>query len=833
MEARPSPERPGWTAPTGAPPSPPSSGRLAGARLGPYVITGSLGEGGMGVVYAAHHTELDRPAALKILRRGGTPHARARLRREAQTIARLDHPGIVRVYDVGETPDGLPYIAMELVAGTDLGTILDRGAISLDDRLRAVAEAARALHFAHERQVIHRDVKPANLLLTADGLVKVLDFGIGKQLDGDTVTRLTATGVLLGTIAYMAPEQVRDDATADARTDVYALGATLYEAVSRRPPIDDDNPARAVYAILSQTPPPPSTVAPAGTFDAPDAPSASAVDAVCARALAKDPDDRYESAEALADEIDRIRAGKPPRTTTILRPRRRRRPVGALLGALLIAAASFGGGTVFGRLTAPAGEVAVDPGDGRDGAVGPTPSPPPPPPLAPDPAANATTTADQQEAADAAQLAALLPDLEAAAAQSNFLELLAVYRRLDAAGDFDRLERVLETIDTRRRIILILTAVLHASGSVDEAGLERAKEILDRNIVIATAEANAPKGLPAAAQAYHAAGRVVLGIISEVLEGDPVRGREWLTDPARHPNIMVGIPTGGESIARSLVFASLGAHGAGALLIVVEARLVAALAIRGSDAPVSRMPVADPDRYLTDPRALVDLVADYESRIDRAKVSPPLLARIDASLARLAERANRIAGGTVLLDGDGITRVALRAEPPSAWDVTDEGHLTVSLRPEVNAPWSAAEVHLDIGRFPERFTAIEIEAVGADASPMLAFEMIWSGDRSSSVIILDDDVRNSPASIPKGFFDGAWSLASRLRSGAVPAAVGGRRTYALRISGDRRRVSFLVDGETKFAPELALGPGEVDGWDLRIYVPPPTAVATIRLQRRD
>ncbi len=274
-------------------------------RIGRYRIVGELGRGGMGVVYRAVDDALGRPVAVKMLLAENDPTgtARARFRREAETIARLRHPGILGVHEWGEA-GGRPYLAMDLVDGQTLEDAL--GAISLDAAVAVVRDAARAVHHAHGQGIIHRDLKPANVMLErVGGRALVMDFGIARVLDART--RLTKTGAMMGTPYYMPPEQLGggEERSVDARSDVYALGGTLYHAIAERPPFSGAGADYNLFAaIISKMPDPPSRSRRDGEADA-------ALDAVCLRAMAKDPGDRYPSAEAFAADLDRWLHGDP------------------------------------------------------------------------------------------------------------------------------------------------------------------------------------------------------------------------------------------------------------------------------------------------------------------------------------------------------------------------------------------------------------------------------------------------------------------------------------------------------------------------------------------
>ena len=229
---------------------------VSGTSIGPYVVERKLAQGGMSVLFLAHDTQLDRPVALKMLAEEVATHAtRARMLREARTLAAVDHPGIVRIYGAGEH-EGKPWIAMELVRGTDLKRLLsERGVVTPARALRWVLQATDALAAAHDVGVVHRDLKPSNLLLTHDDRVKVVDFGVAKRRveasgSGDV---LTSQGEVLGTPAYLSPEQL-EHGLADERSDVWGLGCVLYELCIGVPPFGRANSAATTAAILRDEP---------------------------------------------------------------------------------------------------------------------------------------------------------------------------------------------------------------------------------------------------------------------------------------------------------------------------------------------------------------------------------------------------------------------------------------------------------------------------------------------------------------------------------------------------------------------------------------------------
>lgn len=263
-----------------------------GATFADHIIRGVAGRGGMGVVYRAVHLALKREVALKVI--GGelsaSPEFRTRFQRECETAASLQHPRVVPIYHAGEE-DGQLYVTMRFVEGTDLSrALMARGRLPIDDALRIVKHVADGLQAAHAAGLVHRDVKPANILLDADGSALLGDFGLTKHVGDDPLTR---EGVFVGTLDYAAPEQF-DAGTVDARTDVYALGCVLYQALSGRVPYPAESDAAKMYAHL-QAPPPRLDVL---TDDV-----GPVLSEIVARAMAKDPADRFQDAGELAAAI--------------------------------------------------------------------------------------------------------------------------------------------------------------------------------------------------------------------------------------------------------------------------------------------------------------------------------------------------------------------------------------------------------------------------------------------------------------------------------------------------------------------------------------------------
>ena len=270
---------------------------------GRYELQRRVGRGGMAEVYLARDRLLDRLVAIKILfpEFATDPSFVARFRREAQNAANLNHPSIVGVYDWGKER-GTYYIVMEYVDGKSISDILRTdGPIEAKRAATIAADVAGALGFAHRKGVVHRDVKPGNILITDAGDVKVADFGIARALTASVEENLTQTGSVMGTATYFSPEQAQGKAV-DARTDLYSLGVVLYEMVAGKPPFAGDSPVAIAYKHV-QEPPPPLTDA------APGVPAAYA--AITAKALAKAPEDRYDDGVAMRADLLRFRDGRP------------------------------------------------------------------------------------------------------------------------------------------------------------------------------------------------------------------------------------------------------------------------------------------------------------------------------------------------------------------------------------------------------------------------------------------------------------------------------------------------------------------------------------------
>jgi TolB-like protein len=302
---------------------------VIGTTISHYRIVEQLGGGGMGVVYKAEDLRLGRTVALKFLAPQLSQDADAvtRFRNEARAASALDHPGICTIHSIEEAPDGRLFIAMAFCEGETLKHRLESGPLPLADALRIARQAADALSQAHARGIVHRDIKPANLMLTPTGDVKIVDFGVAKLADAPA---MTTTGAWVGTPAYMSPEQAASGVV-DARTDLWALGAVLFEMLTGRPPFRGDNAPAIVSSILYDDPPPLDTLRP-GT--------PSAVTGIVRRLLAKDRGARYATAAELSEDLRAVQHIASGDTVATFAPRRRPawRPVAIAAGVSLVVA---------------------------------------------------------------------------------------------------------------------------------------------------------------------------------------------------------------------------------------------------------------------------------------------------------------------------------------------------------------------------------------------------------------------------------------------------------------------------------------------------------------
>ena len=264
------------------------------SKLGKYEIEAELGSGGMGVVYRAIDTRLGRPVALKTMSPTvlGNPEVLKRFYREAQAAGQLHHPNIVTIYDIDEA-DGIPFIAMELLEGEDLEKVIaERRDLPLHRRLDIIVQTCRGLHYAHEHGVVHRDMKPGNIVVQPKGLVKIVDFGIARV----GATTLTRTGAVMGTVMYMSPEQIRGHAV-DARSDIFAVGVILYELLTFRSPFPGEDIPAILFKIVHEPPEPVSLHLPQCPAD---------LELIALRALEKERDQRYQTADEMAIELQSL-----------------------------------------------------------------------------------------------------------------------------------------------------------------------------------------------------------------------------------------------------------------------------------------------------------------------------------------------------------------------------------------------------------------------------------------------------------------------------------------------------------------------------------------------
>ncbi|GAB3009554.1 Stk1 family PASTA domain-containing Ser/Thr kinase [Mycobacterium bourgelatii] len=284
-----------------------------------YELGDILGFGGMSEVHLATDLRLHREVAVKVLRAdlARDPSFYLRFRREAQNAAALNHPAIVAVYDTGEaeTPAGpLPYIVMEYVDGVTLRDIIHtEGPMAPKRAIEVIADACQALNFSHQNGIIHRDVKPANIMISSTNAVKVMDFGIARAI-ADGGNSVTQTAAVIGTAQYLSPEQARGDSV-DARSDVYSLGCVLYELLTGEPPFTGDSPVAVAYQHVREDPIPPSERHEGISAD---------LDAVVLKALAKNPENRYQTAAEMRADLVRVHNGEPPEAPKVLTGAERR-----------------------------------------------------------------------------------------------------------------------------------------------------------------------------------------------------------------------------------------------------------------------------------------------------------------------------------------------------------------------------------------------------------------------------------------------------------------------------------------------------------------------------
>ena len=279
------------------------TGAVVSQRIGRYEIEGELGRGGFGLVYRARDPAMERFVAIKLLLSPGNPDAAARFRKEAVALARVPHRNIVAIHDVDEDA-GRPFLVMEYLDGETLSTKIDSSSLSLAAKIEIVSQLAEGLHFAHSLGIVHRDIKPANVMVLSDGTVKIVDFGVARLTQA---TRVTQEGMWVGSLAYMAPEQFHG-AEADALSDVFAYGILCYELITERHPFAAGDSRAVAYRIISEDPPPVSTMTPGCPL---------VLDAIISRTLAKSRDRRYQTLKEVWSDLQpllRLAAGAATQT---------------------------------------------------------------------------------------------------------------------------------------------------------------------------------------------------------------------------------------------------------------------------------------------------------------------------------------------------------------------------------------------------------------------------------------------------------------------------------------------------------------------------------------
>jgi beta-lactam-binding protein with PASTA domain/predicted Ser/Thr protein kinase len=315
----------------------PLSPRVLGGR---YELGGPIGTGGMAEVFRGTDVRLGRDVAVKVLRSdlARDPSFQARFRREAQAAASLNAPSIVSVFDTGEDDSGVPYIVMEFVDGRTLrDVLLEEGRLLPQRALEVTAEVCAALDAAHTAGIVHRDIKPGNVMLDRTGEVKVMDFGIARAAS-DATSAMTQTSAVIGTAAYLSPEQARGEHV-DGRSDLYSTGCLLYELVTGAPPFTGDSPVAVAYQHVREDPQPPSAY---------DETLPASIDAVVLKAMAKNPANRYQSADEMREDLLRACRGEEVLATPVLEPMAVLAPAAVVSAAQVDQKRSVGRGIAYG-----------------------------------------------------------------------------------------------------------------------------------------------------------------------------------------------------------------------------------------------------------------------------------------------------------------------------------------------------------------------------------------------------------------------------------------------------------------------------------------------------
>ena len=489
--------------------------------IGKYRVIRRLGEGGMGAVYLAHDDGIDRDVAIKLLR-GHDEDLRRRFQTEAQSAGRLRHPNIVTIYEFGEFR-GEPFLVMEFIEGETVASLV-RSSLELSSRLNLLIQVCRGLAYAHRSSVVHRDIKPTNLMIDREGVAKIVDFGIARSGGRD----LTMTGKVIGTPAYMAPEQIQGE-SADHRSDIFSIGLVIFEFLSGECAYSGDSDFAIINRIVNGSP---------NAFRHPSATVSPLLLPVIERAIAKDPAVRFQSADQLADELARVRsmiAARPSEhdgtdgPVTVLLPQSASKPPAskwtpALVGAAAVAMAVTIGALVWNRPVADQG-VTIPPPPARVPASSPpieaggskpaAPQPEEPQPLtpaiqepvakAPEPAARPKPEPSAPRSQTQANLAPALNSAKAAlgsgdfeAAVSGFSQVLA----LDAsnAQAIDGLSEAKRGLD-RVRSAAVKARLAEAEQKLGDGAYDEAITIFDG---ILKTDASNPDALDGAARARRA-----------------------------------------------------------------------------------------------------------------------------------------------------------------------------------------------------------------------------------------------------------------------------------------------------------------------------------------
>lgn len=333
---------------------------VRGKVIGDYEILKELGRGGMGVVYKARHRILKRTVALKMILAGSHSSASAlqRFLAEARAVAHLQHPGIVQIFDMGQH-EGLPWFSLEYIDGSDLQRALDGKPRDSRSSATLVESVCRAMQYAHDNNILHRDLKPANILLDSNGNPKVTDFGLAKEVDSED-SGATRDGTIMGSPSYMPPEQARGQiAAVSPKSDQYSMGAVLYQMLTARPPFITDRPLETVMQVINNEPVAPRQLQPSISAD---------LETICLKALQKDPSQRYENCQAMADDLRRYLNGEPILARPISRLRRawrwcRRNPkiaAPSALAGLFICLTAIIASWAWAATSAQARQIAVE-----------------------------------------------------------------------------------------------------------------------------------------------------------------------------------------------------------------------------------------------------------------------------------------------------------------------------------------------------------------------------------------------------------------------------------------------------------------------------------------